>query len=453
MKFDHMVLARLLTDDTYTRKVLPFMKPEFFLDHTDRAVFATIDSYFKAYNKIPSKEAITIDIQKIKGLSDNQYTESVEVIQSLEKDAVTDLDWIVDKTEQFCKDKAVYNAIMESIKILDDEKANNSSISGILEEALAVCFDTEIGLDFIEDISQRYDFYHTHEKRIPFKIKYFNKITKGGLLPKTLTVLLAGTGVGKTLAMCDMSAGFMMDGLNVLYITAEMSEERIAERIDANLMNVTIDELRLLPKDAFEKKAARIKSKTKGRLIIKEYPTSTASAANFRHLLHELRLKKNFVPDVIFVDYINICASYRLKNNSNANSYTVIKAIAEEFRGLAVEFNVPLITATQVNRAGYSSSDLGLEDTAECISTKEIVQLRTGETKEIGDINVGDQITSNDGYKTVTMVHHKKIKDCVKITLKSGKTIICSKDHVFPSSIGRNAVNTGLSIGCILSSK
>lgn len=389
MKFDHMVLARLVYDETYARKVLPFLKSDYFQDHVDRAIFSTIDSYVKTYNRSPSKEAITIDLEKVKGLSDDQYKEGVDVIQTLAVDTVTDIDWMVDKTESFCKDKAVYNAIMESIQILDDEKRGNESISAVLEDALAVTFDTAIGLDFIEDIMARYDFYHTTEKRIRFKIDYLNKITAGGLLPKTLTVLMAGTGVGKTLAMCDMAAGHLLDGLNVLYITNEMSEQRIAERIDANLMNVTMDELRVLPRDAFEKKAQRVKARAKGRLIIKEYPTSTASAANFRYLLHELKLKKNFIPDVIYVDYINICASYRLKGNANANSYTVIKAIAEELRGLAVEFNVPLVTATQVNREGYKSSDFGLEDTAESFGLPATADLFLAliQTPELAELN------------------------------------------------------------------
>ncbi len=366
-QFEHVIFGNLINRDDYGRKVVPFLKNEYFNDKADRTLFSLIESYVHKYNRFPTKEALSVDLASINGLDDQTFKNVKTVIEDLSHDPKTDLDWIVEKTEKFCQEKAVYNAIMQSIQIIDgkDEKQSKGSIPQILNDALAISFDTNIGHNFLDDATSRFDFYHRKEVRIPFNLEFFNKITKGGLPRKTLNVALAGTGVGKTLFMCHTAAGNLLDGKNVLYITMEMAEERIAERIDANLLDITVDELATISREEYDRKIARIRGKTTGKLIIKEYPTSSAGSANFRHLLNELKLKKNFVPDIIYIDYINICASSRVKYNSSVNSYTYIKAIAEELRGLAVEFNVPIVTATQTTRSGYSNSDVDLTDTSE----------------------------------------------------------------------------------------
>ncbi len=367
VQFEHVIFGNLLNREDYGRKVIPFLKSEYFQDKADRTLFGLIESYVHKYNRFPTKEALNVDLSSSDGLDQNTYAAVTTNINDLTYDPKTDLDWIVEKTEKFCQEKAVYNAIMQSIQIIDgkDQKQSTGSIPQILNDALAISFDTNIGHNFLDDATSRFDFYHRKEIRIPFNLDYFNKITKGGLPRKTLNVALAGTGVGKTLFMCHTAAGNLLDGKNVLYITMEMAEERIAERIDANLLDITVDELSTISREEYDRKIARIRGKTTGKLIIKEYPTSSAGSANFRHLLNELKLKKNFVPDIIYIDYINICASSRVKYNSSVNSYTYIKAIAEELRGLAVEFNVPIVTATQTTRSGYSNSDVDLTDTSE----------------------------------------------------------------------------------------
>jgi replicative DNA helicase len=369
MSIEQVILSNLLYNEEYSRKAIPFLKDEYFTNYNEKIIFNVINEYVQKYNAFPSKEALAIDLSNKDGLGEEAFRQSKELINALKKDTdeETKIDWLLDQTEKFCQDKAIYNAIMASIGILDDSagKTSKGAIPQILSDALAVSFDTHIGHDFLEDADSRYDFYHTKEVKVPFNLDFFNKITGGGLPRKTLNIALAGTGVGKSLFMCHCAASNMASGLNVLYITLEMSEEKIAERIDANLLDTPIDQLKLLPKETYDKKIARIKTKVKGKLIIKEYPTACAGSANFRHLLNELKIKKNFVPDIIYIDYLNICMSSRIKHGSNVNSYTYIKTIAEELRGLAVEFNVPVVSATQTTRSGYSSSDLGLEDTSE----------------------------------------------------------------------------------------
>lgn len=364
---EKLILSRLVFDEEYVRKVIPFIKEEYFSDRIDRVLFDLIEAFVDKHNKLPSKEALSIEINNLNTITDDECKTLLTQVYELEHDEQTDRDWLVQQTERFCQDKAVYNAIMKSIQILDDKtgKKEKGSIPQILSDALAVSFDTAIGHDFLEDVDERYDFYHQKEVRIPFDLDYMNKITKGGIPKKTLNIVLAGTGVGKSLFMCHCAAANLTKGNNVLYITLEMAEERIAERIDANLLNCTVDELTMLPKDAFQKKVERLKNTTKGKLVIKEYPTASAGSNHFRHLLNELKIKKNFVPDIIYIDYLNICVSSRLKFGSNVNTYSYIKAIAEELRGLAVEFNVPIMSATQTTRSGYTSTDLGLEDTSE----------------------------------------------------------------------------------------
>ncbi len=397
MNLERAIFNNLLNNETYARKTIPFLKPDYFHNRNDKVVYELIDSYIAKYNATPTKEAMLVDLNNRDNISEDQFKECKEIIEEIpdQSDQLSNVDWLVDQTEKFCQDKAIYNAIMQSIQIMDDKsgKLSKGSIPQLLSDALAVSFDTSIGHDFIEDAESRFEFYHRKEERLPFDIDYLNKITRGGLPRKTLNILLAGTGVGKTLAMCHFAASYMAAGKNVLYITMEMAEEKIAERIDANLLNVPLDELGMLPKESYDKKMARLKEKTVGRLIVKEYPTSTAGSANFRHLINELKIKKNFIPDVIFIDYLNICMSSRLKQGANVNSYTYIKAIAEELRGLAVEFNVPIISATQTTRSGYDSSDVGLTDTSESFGLPAtadfmIALIATDELKALNQIMV-----------------------------------------------------------------
>jgi len=369
MRIENVIFGNLVNNEEYARKVIPFLKSDYFTDNVDRTIFELVESYVAKYNTFPSKEALSIDLSNKTGLSDDQFKSAEGIISELAKSDDRDITWLIDSTEKFCKDKALYNALMASIKLVDDNQRKDGisvgSIPQILTDALAVSFDQNIGHDFLDDSDARYEFYHRTEVKIPFDLDFFNKITKGGLPRKTLNIALAGTGVGKSLFMCHCAAGNLMAGLNVLYITMEMAEEKIAERIDTNLLGMTTDDLRELPKTTYDTLMGRVKQRAKGKLIVKEYPTACAGSANFRHLINELKIKKNFVPDIIYIDYLNICTSSRIKAGSNVNSYTMIKAIAEELRGLAVECNVPIVSATQTTRTGYSSSDVGLEDTSE----------------------------------------------------------------------------------------
>lgn len=360
------IISHLVFNEAFARKTLPFLKDEYFHNHHEKTVYKLIDTYVKKYNSTPTKEVLHIELKNKEGLSENTYKESKELIDNLTVEN-TEVQWLLDSTEKFCQEKAIYNAIMASIKILDDKTGTTStgSIPTLLSDALGVSFDVSIGHDYFANSDDRFNFYHRKEEHIPFDLDLLNKITKGGLVRKTLNIALAGTGVGKSLFMCHCASYNLTQGKNVLYITMEMAEEKIAERIDANLLNVTVDELSILPKDSYDKKINRLKEKTVGKLVIKEYPTASAGSGHFRHLLNELRIKRNFVPDIIYIDYLNICSSSRIKSGSNVNSYTYIKAIAEELRGLAVEFNVPVVSATQTTRGGYGNSDVELTDTSE----------------------------------------------------------------------------------------
>ena len=362
---EQSILSNLINNEQYFRKSIPFLKQDYFQDRSHKLAFKLIDDYVRKYSSQPTTKALVIDLEN-EPLNQDEIDNVRTLINNLDVDPIKDNEWLLDQTEKFCQDKAIYNAIMSSITILDGktDKTKNA-IPQILSDALAVSFDTNIGHDFLEDAESRYEFYHKKEQRIPFDLEYFNKITKGGVPNKTLNIALAGTGVGKSLFMCHCAAANLTRGNNVLYITLEMAEEKIAERIDANLLNVTVDELAMLPKDAYDKKIERVRGKTTGKLIIKEYPTATAGSANFRHLFNELKIKKGFVPDIVYIDYLNICNSSRMKQGGSVNSYTYIKAIAEELRGLAVEQNVPIISATQTTRSGFTNTDLGLEDTSE----------------------------------------------------------------------------------------
>lgn len=367
INLEQTILRNLIKNDDYMRKVLPFIKPEYF-EGIYRQLFKELGKFVGKYNKLPNAEAFKIELDQSDRFNSEQYTHAIEILPNLFGDEKVDEKWLLDTTEKWCQDKAIYNAIMESITIIDGkhQSLTKNALPDLLQKALAVSFDTNIGHDYIENVEQRYDFYHEQEERIPFDLEYFNKITKGGLPNKTLNIALAGTGVGKSLFMCHVAANALMQGRNVLYITLEMAEQRIAERIDANLLDVPMDQLENLSKHMLTDRVADIARRTNGKLIIKEYPTGSAHSSHFRALLNELKLKRNFVPEIIFIDYLNICASSRMKGMGGAiNSYTYIKAIAEELRGLAVEFNVPIVSATQTTRSGYANSDPGLEDTSE----------------------------------------------------------------------------------------
>ena len=392
---EQTILRNILTDENYMRKVLPFIKPDYF-EGIYRTLFTEAGKFVGKYNKLPTAESFKIELDQSDKLSDDNYRVAVDIVPQLFSKEEIDDQWLVDTTEKWCQDRAIYNAIMESISIIDGkhESLTKGALPDLLSKALGVAFDTNVGHDYIDNFEDRYEFYHKEESRIPFDLEYFNKITKGGIPNKTLNIALAGTGVGKSLFMCHVASGALVDGKNVLYITMEMAEERIAERIDANLLNVPIDQLPNISKDMYRTKVEDIARKTTGKLIVKEYPTGSAHAGHFRALLNELKLKRQFEPDIIFIDYLNICSSSRMKGMGGAiNSYNYIKAIAEELRGLAVEFDVPVFSATQTTRSGYGNSDVGLEDTSESFGLPATADLMfalisTEELEKIGQIMV-----------------------------------------------------------------
>ena len=368
-RIERLILSHLIHNENYSRKVVPYVKDEYFEDPSEKLVFKLIQEYILKHNDLPTKQSLSIDLDQLDGIHESEYTKSSEIINSLNKPESTDITpWLVEQSETFCQDKAIYNAVVNAISILEgNEKTHLSkgAIPTVLSDALAVSFDPHLGHDFIEDAENRFDFYHRIEEKLEFDLEMFNKITKGGLPKKTLNICLAGTGVGKSLFMCHQAAAALSVNKNVLYVTLEMAEERIAERIDANLLDIPISQLEEIPRDMYKKKIEKLKGKTKGKIIIKEYPTASASAMHFKNLLGELKLKRNFVPDIIFIDYLNICTSSRIRAGANVNSYTYIKSIAEELRGLAVEHDVPIVSATQTTRTGFTSTDIGLEDTSE----------------------------------------------------------------------------------------
>ena len=388
------ILRSLAFNEEYSRKVMPFIRTEYFTDYTEKVVFEEIGKFIFNYNKLPTQEILRVEVDNRTDLNENTYKEVTEYVSKLD-DSALDTQWLVDTTEKWCRDKAIYLALMESISIVDgnDQKKTKDAIPSILSDALAVSFDSNVGHDYLNDYEERYDFYHQTEDKIPFDLEFFNKITKGGLPNKTLNIALAGTGVGKSLFMCHLASSCLLQGKNVLYITLEMAEEKIAERIDANLLNVNIQEIANLPKAMFETKVNNISKKTQGTLIIKEYPTASAHSGHFKSLINELALKKSFRPNIIFIDYLNICASSRYKSGMSVNSYSYIKAIAEELRGLAVEANVPIVSATQTTRSGYGSSDVELTDTSESFGLPATADLMfalisTEELENLGQIMV-----------------------------------------------------------------
>ena len=361
------ILAGLLNDEEYLRRVFPFLKVEYFESPVDKTIFESICEFVEKYNKVPNRDAIQIIVDSKENLNESFYESISAKISNLELEDDMVIDFLVDKTEKFCKDRALFNAVKESILVIDDKHKtiSRSGMPKLFEDALSVSFDTNIGHDFVDNADDRYAFYQSREEKVPFGLDILDRVTKGGLSKKSISIILGGTGAGKTLCLTHFASSYLMQGLNVLYISLEMSEERIAERIDANIMDITLDRLRDLPKDTFDKKISKIKENTLGKMVIKEYPTASAGSAHFRHLMNELAMKKNFKPDVLIIDYINICVSSRLKYSNSVNSYTMVKSIVEELRGLSIEFNLPVLTATQTNRTGMSSQDLELEDISE----------------------------------------------------------------------------------------
>lgn len=391
MKIEQTIVNNLVCNEEYSRKALPFLELDYFSSTTEKQLFKIVNAFVETYNKLPTQHVMSVAVEKLKGLTEDQYKELKDRIDGLTDLKPDNTSWLLEETEKHCQDRALYNAIMDSIQIIDDKKKDigRGAIPELLSKALSVSFDTNIGHDYIEDAESRYEFYHRQDIRVSFDIDLLNIITKGGLKKKTLNILMAASGVGKSALMCHFAANNLGQGKNVLYITMEMAEEEISKRIDANRMNVTMDELEVMPRDTFIKKIDRIKSNGVGRLIVKEFPTSSAGAAHFRHLLNELKLKKNFIPDIIYIDYINICASSRMKMGGSVNSYTYIKSIAEELRALAVEFNVPIVSATQSNRDGYSTSDVDMTNTSESMGLVHTVDLMLAliSTEELEDVD------------------------------------------------------------------
>jgi len=396
MRIEQTILKNLLKNEEYARKILPFVKDEYFTVEEDRVLFHEIKDFIVKYNNIPTVDALLIEVDSIAHLKEDQVKQIVNTVKELHKDDIdTNMDWLVDSTEKFCQEKAIYHAIMKSIDIMNNKDSTNTkgAIPQLLTDALGVSFDPNVGHDYLEQYEDRYDYYHRVLEKIPFDLDFFNKITKNGLPKKTLNIALAGTGVGKSLFMCHVAASCLSMGKNVLYITLELAEEEVAKRIDANLMNITFDDLMNLPKEMYQKKAESIKNKTTGKLIVKEYPTAGAGSIHFKALLNELNLKKSFRPDIIFIDYLNICMSSRIKPGASVNSYTYVKAIAEELRGLAVEYDVPVVSATQTTRSGFVSSDIGLEDTSESFGLPATADfmfalISTEELQELGQLMV-----------------------------------------------------------------
>ena len=400
LKIEEITLSKLILNDTYTRKVIPFIKDEYFDSPSHKVLFSTLSDYVNKFETLPEPNALKIEVEKRRDITEEIYREVENFIDNLDRDQYND-DWLIETTEKWCKEKAIYLALMESVKIADgqDKTRTKDAIPSIMSEALGVCFDEHVGHDYIKDSDDRYDFYHKKEEKIPFDIEYLNKITKGGLPNKTLNIALAGTGVGKSLFMCHMASSVLLQGRNVLYITMEMAEEKIAERIDANLLDIPIQQLTspLLTKEKYSSKLLELTKKTQGKLIIKEYPTASAHVGHFKALLNELSMKKGFSPDIIFVDYLNICASARYKGTI-VNSYTYVKAIAEELRGLAVEFNLPIVSATQTTRAGFGSSDPDLTDTSESFGLPATADLMLA-------------LISNEGMEELGQIMIKQLKN------------------------------------------
>jgi len=431
------ILKSLIYNEEFTRKVIPFIDAAYFSDQTERNVYQEVSDFVNKYKALPTHEALVINFTEKKNLSDEQVHGAIKLLKELDdnKDEPTQTEWLVEQTEKFCQDRAIYNAIMESVSILDDTKGTRAKgeIPQLLSDALGVSFDQNVGHDYTQDSESRYDFYHRKESRIKTDLDLLNRITKDGFPKKTLNIILAGTGVGKSMMMCHLASSCISNGNNVLYITLELAEEELAKRIDANLLNLTMDELLVIPREDYARKFSTLKNKTHGKLIIKEYPTASAHAGHFRALFQELKIKKNFTPDIVFIDYLNICASSRTKMGSSVNSYTYIKSIAEELRGLAVEANVPVVSATQTTRSGF------------CLDVNTTVTSKRGDIK-ISDVCIGDELSSDTGWNVVKTVFPQTRKKMYRIKTESGKEITASEDHLFPTETGEKNIKGGLGL-------
>uniref|UniRef100_A0A6C0JU67 DNA 5'-3' helicase DnaB n=1 Tax=viral metagenome TaxID=1070528 RepID=A0A6C0JU67_9ZZZZ len=430
---ERKILENLLHNELYARKIIPFIELDYFVDSIDRTLAQEIVQFFAKYNKLPTKDIISIELSNRKNLSDELLTKCNKLLKSLEVDD-SNIDWLLKHTEKYFKDRAVYNAILKSLTIInnEDKVLTPEAIPKILQDALGVSFDKNVGHDYFIDAEARYDFYNRREEKIPFDINLLNKITDGGMSKKSLTIFLAMTGLGKTLVMCHMAASAISQGKNVLYITLEMAEERIAQRIDANLLNIDIKDLVALSKESFNKRIDKLRDRSNGKLVIKEYPTSSAHAGHFRVLLEELKTKKNFQPDLIVVDYLGICSSSRIKMSSGANSYLIVKSIAEELRGLAMEYNVPVISGAQTNK---------------CLVLNTLVEHMTKGKIPIKDLVIGDKILGTNGFVDVNHIFPIEENEVYEIVLKSGKKIKCSKKHIFPTIDGMKSIDNLLQIG------
>jgi hypothetical protein len=434
-----LVLQTFINDEGYCRKAMPHVKPEYF-EGGERVAYELMLEFILKYNKLPTTPALMIELERSTNGSLETRNQAAEILTDLQKPEKVDLDWLLHQTEKWCQERSVFLAVMESIAIIDGKRKDVAPgmIPNILQKALSVTFDTNVGHDYLENAPQRYEYYHKKESRLPFDIEMLNSITRGGVPKKTLNIVMAGVNVGKSLVMCHLAASYLSQGKNVLYITLEMSEERIAERIDANLFDVTLDQIEALPRDVFDSKVKKIAAKTQGKLIIKEYPTAAGHSGHFRALLNELKMKKNFIPEIIFIDYIGICSSARVKGLSGSvNTNSFVKAVSEELRGLAIEFNVPIWTATQVNRSGM------------CLDLNTMVVNEKNEILPIKDIKIGDYVLSSNGnYNRVLNIFPITKKKMFRIRTKSGKEIISSEDHLFPTYNGNEkTIKSGLKVG------
>lgn len=444
----------LLKSTEFFRVVFPHLTKDYFIETTHRIVFSKIKEYNEKYSKIPSRNDIKLLIEMDNGISESNTEECYEFLKSLSKtEEVGDEQLLIKQVETWCQNRALEIAILDGVEIIQNKKESKTLIKDKIEKALAVEFDVKIGMDFFKDAAMRYDKYIMEEEVIPTDIEKLNELLNGGFRKKAIHCFNGRVNIGKSAILCSLASCFLKQGRNVIYISGEMSEDMISKRIDANLLDIAVNDLnKNLDKKVYLSKIKEIFSKTQGKLIVKEYPTGSANSNHISNLLNEIKIKRGFTPEVLILDYLNIFGSSKLNANASLNSYQYVKSIAEEMRGIAVNFDLAFITATQINRSNFNNNDLDMTSTSECIYVNELVTLKSGEVKKISDVEIGEQIIANDGFKTVTNVHHTKIKDCIKIKLKSGKEIIVSKDHVFPTSKGRMNFRTGLNIGSKLNS-
>lgn len=449
MRKEEIILSALTHDADFTKKAITHLQPEFFQDSKEKVVFGLIKDFYSKYSKLPTKDVLSIELDDRDDIPESEYDDVKTILKSTFTDTYEyDSQWLLDETEQFCKDRAVYNAIMQSVLIIngDDKKRQPGQIPKLLQDALAISFDHSIGHDYFADSQARYEFYSQKESKIACDIELLNRVTNGGVNRKTLNMFVAPPKAGKSLGLCSLAASYVRLGYNVLYVTEELAEFRVGERIDANLLNVDVNQVKNVDKDTFLSKLETIKEKTNGKLVIKEYPTKTASCTQFKTLIDDLILKQDFHPDVIIIDYLGITASSQYTNAGAVNSYTYQKAVSEEMRAMGADYNAAVWTAVQTNRGGMNASDFDVEDISDCLHPDTIVITETGKCR-LSDLTIGQRVLSSDGWVTVITKHCPKVKKAYKIRTKSGKEIICSADHIFPTSDGRKNIAGGLSVG------